>query len=117
MKVSYVKDGNTIEFDPAEYELTYKQVISWVPLPEQGFKNVGTYLIKIDGDAAEGRLTGTEEVKFVIDKATLTIKGGDNLFWTIGEEPHLLEGKFYLDGICGGDGYFLTVTADLTIKM
>lgn len=112
LKVSYVKDGNTIEFDPAEYELTYKQVISWVPLPEQGFKNVGTYLIKIDGDAAEGRLTGTEEVKFVIDKATLTIKGGDNLYWTIGEEPHLLEGKFYLDGICGSDGNFLTVTAD-----
>ena len=112
LKVSYVKDGNTIEFDPAEYKLTYKQVISWVPLPEQGFKIVGTYLIKIDGDAAEGRLTGTEEVKFVIDKATLTIKGGDNLYWTIGEEPHLLEGKFYLDGICGSDGNFLTVTAD-----
>lgn len=112
LKVSYVKDGNTIEFDPREYKLTYKQVISWVPLPEQGFKNVGTYLIKIDGDAARGRLKGTEEVKFVIEKATLTIKGGDNLYWTIGEEPHLLEGKFYLDGICGGDGYFLTVTAD-----
>ena len=112
LKVSYEKDGNTIEFDPTEYKLTYKQVISWVPLPEQGFKNVGTYLIKIDGDAVEGRLKGTREVEFVIKEATLTIKGGDNLFWTIGEEPHLLEGKFYLDGICGGDGYFLTVTAD-----
>lgn len=112
LKVSYVKDGNTIEFDPAEYKLTYKQVISWVPLPEQGFKNVGTYLIKIDGDAAEGRLKGTEEVKFVIEKATLTIKGGDNLYWTIGEEPQLLADKFYLDGICGSDGNFLTVTAD-----
>ena len=112
LKVSYVKDGNTIEFDPTEYKLTYKQVISWVPLPEQGFKNVGTYLIKIDGDAAGGRLKGTEEVEFVIKEATLTIKGGDNLYWTIGEEPHLLEGEFYLDGICGGDGYFLTVTAD-----
>ena len=112
LKVSYVKDGNTIEFDPREYKLTYKQVISWVPLPEQGFKNVGTYLIKIDGDAAGGRLKGTEEVEFVIKEATLTIKGGDNLYWTIGEEPHLLEGEFYLDGICGGDGYFLTVTAD-----
>lgn len=111
LKVSYVKDGNTIEFDPTEYKLTYKQVISWVSLPEQGFKNVGTYLIKIDGDAG-GRLKGTEEVEFVIDKAKLTIKGGDNLYWAIGEEPHLLEGKFYLDGICGGDGYFLTVTAD-----
>lgn len=112
LKVSYVKDGNTIEFDPREYELTYKQVVSWVSLPEQGFKNVGTYLIKIDGDAAGGRLKGTEEVEFVIKEATLTIKGGDNLYWTIGEEPHLLEGEFYLDGICGGDGYFLTVTAD-----
>lgn len=113
LKVSYVKDGNTIEFDPAEYELTYKQVISGVPLPEQGFKNVGTYLIKIDGDAAGGRLKGTEEVEFVIDKAKLTINGGNNLYWTIGEEPYLLEGKFYLDGICGSDGNFLTVTADL----
>lgn len=114
LKVSYVKDGNTIEFDPREYKLTYKQVISWVPLPEQGFKNVGTYLIKIDGDgdAVGGRLKGTREVEFVIKEATLTIKGGDNLYWTIGEEPHLLEGEFYLDGICGGDGYFLTVTAD-----
>ena len=112
LKVSYVKDGKEIVFDPTDYNLTYKQVTSWVSLPEQGFKNVGTYLIKIDGDAAEGRLTGTEEVKFVIDKATLTIKGGDNLYWTIGEEPHLLEGKFYLDGICGSDGNFLTVTAD-----
>lgn len=113
LKVSYVKDGNTIEFDPTEYKLTYKQVImSWVSLPEQGFKNVGTYLIKIDGDAAGGCLKGTREVEFIIKKATLTIKGGDNLYWTIGEEPHLLKGKFYLDGICGGDGYFLTVTAD-----
>lgn len=114
LKVSYVKDGNTIEFDPREYKLTYKQVISWVPLPEQGFKNVGTYLIKIDGDgdAVGGRLKGTREVEFIIENATLTIKGGDNLFWTIGEEPHQLKGKFYLDGICGGDGYFLTVTAD-----
>lgn len=114
LKVSYVKDGNTIEFNPAEYKLTYKQVISWVSLPEQGFKIVGTYLIKIDGDAAGGRLKGTrDDVKFVINKATLTIKGGDNLYWTIGEEPYLLEGKFYLDGICGSDGNFLTVTADL----
>lgn len=112
LKVSYVKDGNTIEFDPTEYRLTYKQVTLWVPLPEQGFKIVGTYLIKIDGDAAEGRLKGTEEVKFVIEKATLTIKGGDNLYWTIGEEPQLLADKFYLDGICGSDGNFLTVTAD-----
>lgn len=113
LKVSYVKDGNTIEFDPTEYNLTYKQVTSWVSLPEQGFKNVGTYLIKIDGDAAGGRLKGTAEVEFVIKEATLTIKGGDNLYWTIGEKPHLLKGKFYLDGICGSDGYFLTVTADL----
>lgn len=113
LKVSYEKDGNTIEFDPTEYKLTYKQVMSWVPLPEQGFKNVGTYRIKIDGDAAGGRLKGTREVEFIIKKATLTIKGGDNLYWTIGEEPHLLEGKFYLDGICGSDGNFLTVTADL----
>lgn len=113
LKVSYVKDGNTIEFNPTEYKLTYKQVISWVSLPEQGFKNVGTYLIKIDGDAVGGRLKGTREVEFVIKEATLTIKGGDNLYWTIGEEPHLLEGKFYLDGICGSDGNFLTVTADL----
>lgn len=112
LKVSYVKDGNTIEFDPTEYKLTYKQVISWVSLPEQGFKNVGTYLIKIDGDAVGGRLKGTAEVEFVIKEATLTIKGGDNLYWTIGEKPHLLKGKFYLDGICGSDGYFLTVTAD-----
>ena len=113
LKVSYVKDGNTIEFDPTEYRLTYKQVTSWVPLPEQGFKNVGTYLIKIDGDAARGRLKGTrDDVKFVINKATLTIKGGDNLYWTIGEEPQLLADKFYLDGICGSDGNFLTVTAD-----
>lgn len=114
LKVSYVKDGNTIEFDPKEYKLTYKQVISWVPLPEQGFKTVGTYLIKIDGDAAGGRLKGTrDDVKFVINKATLTIKGGDNLYWTIGS-PSLLNANnlFYLDGICGGDGYFLTVTAD-----
>lgn len=111
LKVSYVKDGNTIEFDPTEYKLTYKQVISWVSLPEQGFKNVGTYLIKIDGDAG-GRLKGTAEVEFVIKEATLTIKGGDNLYWTIGEEPHLLKGEFYLDGICGSDGNFLTVTAD-----
>ena len=114
LKVSYVKDGNTIEFDPAEYKLTYKQVISWVPLPEQGFKSVGTYLIKIDGDAAGGRLKGTAEVEFIIKKATLTIKGGDNLYWTIGEEPHLLESNLQLDGssICGSDGNFLTVTAD-----
>lgn len=112
LKVSYVKDGNTIEFDPTEYNLTYKQVTSWVSLPEQGFKNVGTYLIKIDGDAGGGRLKGTREVEFIIKKATLTIKGGDNLYWTIGEKPHLLKGKFYLDGICGSDGYFLTVTAD-----
>ena len=112
LKVSYVKDGNTIEFDPTEYKLTYKQVMSWELLPEQGFKTVGTYLIKIDGDAAGGRLKGTREVEFIIKKATLTIKGGDNLYWTIGEEPHLLEGKFYLDGICGADGNFLTVTAD-----
>lgn len=112
LKVSYVKDGKEIVFDPTDYNLTYKQVTSWVPLPEQGFKNVGTYLIKIDGDAAGGRLKGTEEVKFVIDKATLTIKGGDNLYWTIGEEPQLLADKFYLDGICGSDGNFLTVTAD-----
>lgn len=111
LKVSYVKDGNTIVFDPKEYKLTYKQGVSWELLPEQGFKNVGTYLIKIDGDAA-GRLKGTKEVEFVINKATLTIKGGDNLYWTIGEEPHLLEGKFYLDGICGSDGNILTVTAD-----
>lgn len=113
LKVSYVKDGNTIVFAPTEYKLFYKQVTSWVPLPEQGFKNVGIYLIKIDGDAAGGRLKGTEEVEFVIDKAKLTINGGNNLYWTIGEEPHLLEGKFYLDGICGSDGNFLTVTADL----
>lgn len=112
LKVSYVKDGNTIVFDPTEYNLTYKQVTLWVSLPEQGFKTVGTYLIKIDGDAAGGRLKGTAEVEFVIKKATLTIKGGDNLYWTIGEKPHLLKGKFYLDGICGSDGYFLTVTAD-----
>lgn len=112
LKVSYVKDGNTIVFAPTEYKLTYKQVISWVSLPEQGFKNVGTYLIKIDGDAAGGRLNGTAEVEFVIKKATLTIKGGDNLYWTIGEKPHSLKGKFYLDGICGSDGYYLTVTAD-----
>lgn len=114
LKVSYVKDGKEIVFDPAEYKLTYKQVISWVPLPEQGFKIVGTYLIKIDGDAARGRLKGTrDDVKFVINKATLTIKGGDNLYWTIGS-PSLLNANnlFYLDGICGGDGYFLTVTAD-----
>lgn len=111
LNVSYVKDGNTIVFDPKEYKLTYKQGVSWELLPEQGFKNVGTYLIKIDGDAA-GRLKGTKEVEFVINKATLTIKGGDNLYWTIGEEPHLLEGKFYLDGICGSDGNILTVTAD-----
>ena len=112
LKVSYVKDGNTIVFAPTEYKLTYKQVISWVSLPEQGFKNVGTYLIKIDGDEAGGRLNGTAEVEFVIKEATLTIKGGDNLYWTIGEKPHLLKGKFYLDGICGSDGYYLTVTAD-----
>ncbi|MCI7285098.1 MAG: hypothetical protein PUK02_09075 [Parabacteroides sp.] len=114
LKVSYVKDGNTIEFDPTEYKLTYKQVMSWVPLPEQGFKNVGTYLIKIDGDAVGGRLKGTREVEFIIKKATLTIKGGDNLYWTIGEEPHLLESNLQLDGssICGSDGNFLTVTAD-----
>ena len=112
LKVSYVKDGNTIEFDPTEYTLTYKQVMEWVPLPEQGFKNVGTYRIKIDGDAAEGRLKGTREVEFIIKKATLTIKGGDNLYWTIGGEPQLLADKFYLDGICGSDGNFLTVTAD-----
>ena len=113
LKVSYVKDGNTIEFDPTEYKLTYKQVISWVSLPERGFKNVGTYLIKIDGDAG-GRLKGTAEVEFIIKKATLTIKGGDNLYWTIGEEPHLLESNLQLDGssICGSDGNFLTVTAD-----
>lgn len=111
LKVSYVKDGNTIEFDPTEYKLTYKQVISWVSLPEQGFKDVGTYLIKIDGDAG-GRLKGTAEVEFIIKKATLTIKGGDNLYWTIGEEPQLLADKFYLDGICGSDGNFLIVTAD-----
>lgn len=112
LKVSYVKDGNTIEFDPTEYKLTYKQVTSWVSLPEQGFKSVGTYLIKIDGDEAGGRLNGTAEVEFVIKEATLTIKGGDNLYWTIGEKPYLLEGKFFLDGICGSDGNFLTVTAD-----
>lgn len=110
VQVSYVKDGNTIEFDPTEYKLTYKQVMSWVPLPEQGFKNVGTYLIKIDGDAAGGRLKGTREVDFVIEKATLTIKGGD-LWWTPGE-PSSLEGKFTLEGACGSDGNFLTVTAD-----
>lgn len=114
LKVSYVKDGNTIVFDPTEYKLTYKQVISWVPLPEQGFKIVGTYLIKIDGGEVGGRLKGTRVVEFVIDKATLTIKGGDNLYWTIGEEPHLLESNLQLDGssICGSDGNFLTVTAD-----
>lgn len=112
LKVSYVKDGKEIVFDPTDYNLTYKQVTSWVSLPEQGFKIVGTYLIKIDGDAAGGRLKGTREVEFIIKKATLTIKGGDNLYWTIGEEPHLLEGEFYLDGICGADGNFLTVTAD-----
>lgn len=114
LKVSYVKDGNTIEFGPTEYKLTYKQVVPWGPLPEQGFKNVGTYLIKIDGDAVVGgRLKGTREVEFIIKKATLTIKGGDNLYWTIGS-PSLLNANnlFYLDGICGGDGYFLTVTAD-----